>query len=85
MAWRMSSKSPAAPTSSLLKVFPLLVVFAILAVLAFIGFHVYCTANNIAGTTNKKLEKKNVYWTRDGMKVGVKEVGNEKEVDRARG
>ncbi|KAI9791482.1 MAG: hypothetical protein M1816_003826 [Peltula sp. TS41687] len=85
MAWRTANKPPSPPASILSKVLPLLVVFVILAVLSFIGFQVYSIINNIAGTTNKKLEKKHVVVTRDGMKVGVEEVGNEKEVDKARG
>lgn len=85
MSWRSSSKPPPPPTSTLSKVFPLLLVFVILAVLAFVGFQVYSTANSITGTTRKRLEKKNVTFTRDGMQVGVKEVNNEKEVDRTQG
>ena len=33
-------------------------------------------------TTNEKMEKKNVVFTKDGMKVGVKELRNENYVDK---
>ena len=60
---------------------PLLILFTILGVLAFIGYAVYTISNDIADKTSKKMQKKNIVVTKDGMKVGVKEVKEESYVD----
>ncbi|KAG7009326.1 hypothetical protein G7Y79_00003g011940 [Physcia stellaris] len=60
---------------------PLLILFTILGVLAFIGYAVYTISNDIADKTSKKMQKKNILVTKDGMKVGVKEVKEESYVD----
>jgi hypothetical protein len=36
----------------------------------------------ISSAANKKMQSKNVVFTKDGVKVGVKEVRNEKYVDK---
>ena len=56
---------------------PLLILFIILLVAAFIGYIVYTIANDIADKTNKNLEKRHVTFTKDGMKVGLKQVKEE--------
>jgi hypothetical protein len=82
MAWGSSKpKAPPPPSSSFSKILPLLVTFIILGALGWVGFQVYLTATQIADRAGKKLEKKNVIFTKDGMKVGVKEIGTEKYVD----
>ena len=60
---------------------PLLILFTILGVLGFIGYAVYTISNDIADKTSKKMQKKNILVTKDGMKVGVKEVKEESYVD----
>ena len=84
MAWGSSKpKAPPPPASWFSKVFPLLVTFTIIGILAWVGFQVYLTASQIADRAGKKLEKKNVLLTKDGMRVGVKEVDTERYVDRS--
>ncbi|KAI9748880.1 MAG: hypothetical protein M1835_001690 [Candelina submexicana] len=61
---------------------PLIILSIVLSVLAFIGYAVYTVANDVANQTTKKMERKNVLFTKDGMKVGVKEVRNEQYVDQ---
>jgi len=68
--------------SALSKLVPLLLVFLLVGVLAFVGYAVYLTANDIADKTSKKMENKNVVFTKDGMKVGVKEKRTENYVDQ---
>ncbi len=83
MAWgSASSKPPPPPPSTLVKILPLLVLFFVLAVFAVIGYHVYCTANDITNAAGKKLEDKQILLSRDGAKVTVKHVEDEKYVDR---
>ena len=43
---------------------------------------VYTIATDVAEKTSKKMEKKNISFGKDGMKIGVKEVGNENYVDQ---
>lgn len=50
-------------------------------IFAFIGYHIYLSVCKISEQTSSRLESKNVVFTKDGMKVGVKEVKTEKYVD----
>ena len=68
--------------SGLSKIVPLFVLFVVLAVAAFIGYAIYTIATDIADKTSKKMEKKNVSFGKEGMKIGVKEVKTENYVDQ---
>jgi len=46
-----------------------------------VGYHLYLTFQKISSTTSEKMQKKNVVFTKDGMKVGVKEMKTENYVD----
>lgn len=84
MAWGSSKpKTPPPPPSALSKILPLLLTLIVLGAIAFIGFNVWIMATAIADRTSQKLEKKNVIFTKDGMKVGVKEVKDEALSDRS--
>ena len=56
---------------------PLLVLVIVLLAAAAIGYIVLTIANEIADKTSKKMEKHNVSFTKDGMRVGVKEIKDE--------
>ncbi|ROV89321.1 hypothetical protein VMCG_09658 [Cytospora schulzeri] len=60
---------------------PLVLVFTLVAGLAYVGYHIYHSAHKVKGNVSERMGKKNVVWTRDGLKVGVKHVESEKEVD----
>lgn len=49
------------------------------------AYQIWLVVNNIGDATTKKMEKKNIVLTKDGVKVGVKEVGNEEYLDRTQG
>lgn len=68
--------------SALSKLFPLLVLFVLLGFFAFVGYAVYTIANDVADKTAKKMEKKHLNFTKDGLVVGVKERREEAYVDR---
>lgn len=68
--------------SALQKVVPLIVLFVVLGVLAFIGFVVYSIVMDVQSHAKNKMEKKNVVFSKDGMKVGVKEVKAEDYTDK---
>ena len=75
--------SPLEPAMTLLsKVVPLVIFFVVLSVAAFIGYVVYTIATDVAEKTSKKMEKKNISFGKDGMKIGIQEVRNENYVDR---
>lgn len=68
--------------SALSKLFPLLVLFVLLGFFAFVGYAIYTIANDVADKTAKKMEKKHLNFTKDGLVVGVKERREEAYVDR---
>lgn len=61
---------------------PLVILFAFVGFAAYIGYHMYVFANDLADRGVKKMEKKNMVFTKDGMKVGVKEVRSEDYADK---
>lgn len=64
------------------KVVPLVIFFVVLTVAAFVGYAVYTIATDVADKTSKKMEKKNISFGKDGMKIGIKELRNENYVDQ---
>lgn len=56
---------------------PLIITFILLAIAGAIGYVVYSIAVDVADKTNQKMEKKNMSFSKDGMKVGVKEISAE--------
>jgi hypothetical protein len=50
-------------------------------VLAVVGFVAWSIAHEVGHKTRQKLEKKHVSFSRQGMKVGVKEVTVEQQED----
>lgn len=45
------------------------------------GYQVYLSVSKIQQTASQKMGSKNVVFTKDGMKVGVKQVKEENYVD----
>ncbi|KAB5518782.1 hypothetical protein GE09DRAFT_1294061 [Coniochaeta sp. 2T2.1] len=80
MGWGRS-KAPAAPPSALSQIFPLLILLLVVAGLGWIGYQVYLSVAKIQQTASQKMGKKNVVFTKDGLKVGVKQVKDEHYVD----
>ncbi len=68
--------------STLTRLLPLFLLLILLAIIAFIAYAVYIIATDVKTQTEKKMEKKHVVLTKEGMKVGVREVGREGYVDR---
>ena len=60
----------------------MIILFIFLAVIAAIGFVAYSIAHDVGHQTRQKLERKNVSFGRQGMKVGVKEVSVEEQEDK---
>ncbi|KIX06790.1 uncharacterized protein Z518_04766 [Rhinocladiella mackenziei CBS 650.93] len=62
-------------------IIPLIILLIIVAVIAVVGFVAYSIAHDVGHQTRQKLERKNVSFSREGMKVGVKEVTVEQQED----
>ncbi|KAF4345771.1 hypothetical protein FBEOM_240 [Fusarium beomiforme] len=67
--------------SALSQVLPLIIVFALLGVGGWIGYQVYISVAKMSDAASERMGKKNVVFTKDGVKVGVKQIKNENYVD----
>ncbi|KAI9743343.1 MAG: hypothetical protein M1818_003189 [Claussenomyces sp. TS43310] len=67
------------------KLLPLVLLLIVLSVAAYIGYHLYLSFQKISSAATEKLQSKNVVFTKDGIKVGVKDVNNESYVDATQG
>ncbi|KAF7918779.1 uncharacterized protein EAE98_009557 [Botrytis deweyae] len=85
MAWGSSSTSPPPPRSALSKLLPLLIFLIILGAFAFVAYQVYLVTQQVSKSASDKMASKNVSFTKDGVKVGVKELKNENYVDKTQG
>ena len=65
-------------TSSLV---PLIILFVLLAVASLIGYIAYQVANDVNSQTRQKMEKRNISFSKDGLKVGVREKNTEQYAD----
>lgn len=68
--------------STLTRLLPLILLLVGLGIFAAVGWTVYRIATDVKLQTEKKMERKHVVVTKEGMRVGVKEVGREGYVDR---
>ena len=59
----------------------MIILLVILAGLAFVSYQIYDSVTKIQAQASKKMSNKNVVFTKDGMRVGVKHVETEKYVD----
>ena len=60
---------------------PLVITVVFLVVMAWVGYQIYLSVSKIQAQASKQMSNKNVVFTKDGMRVGVKHVENEKYVD----
>ncbi|KAJ5211794.1 uncharacterized protein N7498_003440 [Penicillium cinerascens] len=63
-------------------VLPLVLLLLFVAVLAVVGYVVYTIVQDVSKNTREKMEKKHMVFSKDGMKVQVKEVQDEAYKDR---
>ncbi|EFE43964.1 conserved hypothetical protein [Trichophyton verrucosum HKI 0517] len=67
---------------ALSRLLPVVLVILLVVALAAIGLVIYSIAMDVKDNTKKKMEKKNVAFSREGAKVGVKEMQAEEYQDR---
>ncbi|KAI0969147.1 hypothetical protein F4678DRAFT_182874 [Xylaria arbuscula] len=68
-------------SSTLSQIIPLLILLLVVAGIGFVGYHVYVGATKIRKNAENSFASHNVVFTKDGVKVGVKHVENERYVD----
>ncbi|KAI2779389.1 hypothetical protein F4815DRAFT_474128 [Daldinia loculata] len=82
MVWKNKSRIPVeAKSSTFRQLLPLLILLVVLGGVAFVGYQVYLGATKIRDSTEKRMARKNLVFTKDGLKVSVKHVEQEKYVD----
>jgi len=67
---------------AIMNLIPLIVLLVFVAGFAFVGYQMYLWTNDLANQGKSHMEKKNVSFSKDGMKVGVKEMSEEEYADR---
>lgn len=67
---------------ALSRLLPVVLVILLVVALAAVGLVIYSIAMDVKDNTKKKMEKKNVAFSREGAKVGVKEMQAEEYQDR---
>jgi hypothetical protein len=65
-----------------LNLVPLVILSLVLGGIGWVLYQVYMYSNELAERGVRKMEKKNVVFTKDGAKVGVREVSAEEATDR---
>ncbi|KAF4512088.1 hypothetical protein G6O67_001270 [Ophiocordyceps sinensis] len=68
-------------TSTIRQVLPLVVALVVLSIIGFVLYQVYLSATKFRESASERMGKKNVVFTKDGVRVGVKQIQNEKYVD----
>ncbi|KAI8950219.1 hypothetical protein F4801DRAFT_360407 [Xylaria longipes] len=63
------------------KIVPLLILLLVVAGIGFVCYQVYLGATKIRENAENSFASRNVVFTKDGVKVGVKHVENERYVD----
>ncbi|KAF2640386.1 hypothetical protein P280DRAFT_34786 [Massarina eburnea CBS 473.64] len=61
---------------------PLILLFAVVAGVGYVGYQIYLYSNELAERGVRKMEKKNVVFSKEGAKVAVKEIKAEDYNDR---
>ncbi|KAL6167560.1 hypothetical protein ACJQWK_06980 [Exserohilum turcicum] len=65
-----------------LNLIPLVILFAVVGGIGWTMYQIFLYSNELAQRGTKHMEKKNVVFSKDGAKVGVKELTAEKYTDR---
>ncbi|KAK7738615.1 hypothetical protein SLS62_011349 [Diatrype stigma] len=81
MAWGRSPPKVEVKASSARQLIPLVIALIFVAGLAFVGYQIYVSVVKIRSSTEQRLARHNMVFTKDGMRVGVKHIQQENYVD----
>lgn len=73
------------PTPQNRQLAPLVIALVLVAGLAFVGYQIYVSVAKIRSSTEQRLARHNMVFTKDGMRVGVKHREQESYVDSTQG
>lgn len=68
--------------SALGNLIPLVILFLVIGGMSWVGYQIYLYTNQLADRGIHKMEKKNIVFTKDGARVGVKEMRAEDYADK---
>ncbi|KAJ4421507.1 hypothetical protein N0V85_000157 [Neurospora sp. IMI 360204] len=72
-----------APSSAFSQILPLILTLVVVAGIAFVVYQVYLSALQFRDNTAQRMERKNLAFSKDGgLRVSVKDVGDETYLDR---
>ncbi|KAI0414558.1 hypothetical protein F5X98DRAFT_377602 [Xylaria grammica] len=74
-------RSPNELSALLSQLIPLIILLLVVAGIGFVCYQVYVGATKIRENAENSFASRNVVFTKDGVKVGVKHVENERYVD----
>ncbi|GJC77757.1 hypothetical protein ColTof4_14185 [Colletotrichum tofieldiae] len=80
MAWGKKAHPP--PPSTISQILPLIITVVFLAGVAWVLWQVYISVTKIQESASERMGKKNVVFTKDGVRVGVKHTSTENYVDQ---
>ncbi|KAK8044826.1 hypothetical protein PG993_004850 [Apiospora rasikravindrae] len=63
------------------QLFSLLVLFLFVGGAVFVGYHIWASVGKIQQSAADRMARKNVVFTKDGVRVGVKQMEQERYVD----
>ncbi|KAI5919735.1 hypothetical protein F4810DRAFT_473319 [Camillea tinctor] len=82
MVWGSKAPKIEARPSAFSQILPLVVFLVFLGGAAFVGYHIYQSVSKIQQDASQSMAKRNMVFTKDGLKVGVKHYEQEKYVDK---
>ncbi|CCC09464.1 hypothetical protein SMACR_03494 [Sordaria macrospora] len=72
-----------APSSAFSQIFPLILTLVVVGSIGFVVYHIYLAALQFRDHTAQRMERKNLAFSKDGgLRVSVKDVGDETYLDR---
>ncbi|KAK4185284.1 hypothetical protein QBC35DRAFT_504025 [Podospora australis] len=80
MAWGKPKSQPP-PRSTITQLLPLIITLAILSVVGWVCYQIYVSLIKIKAQAEKQMGEKNVVFTKDGLRVNMKDVRTESYLD----
>ncbi|KAL7958445.1 hypothetical protein V8C34DRAFT_282823 [Trichoderma compactum] len=68
--------------STLGQIIPLIIAIALLSGGGWVLYQIYLSLVQMRETASERMGRKNVVFTKDGVRVGIKQMQNEKYVDK---
>lgn len=73
---------PQTPANKPRQLIPLVLLAIVLGGLAVVGYYIYQSVVEIRGAAEERMSRRNINFSKEGMRVGVRNIGNESYVDK---